>query len=102
MPIQDGPLKAEVAFCVRGMISPLLANIFLHHVLDEWYESTVRPRLRGRSTLVWFADDFVWRSRISATPSGSWRYWESGCTVRAYAPPREGALCRLPRHPAGG
>jgi len=42
-----------------GVISPLLANLFLHHVLDEWYEGTVRPRLRGRSILVRFADDFV-------------------------------------------
>lgn len=42
-----------------GVISPLLANIVLHHVLDEWYESEVRPRLRRRSALVRFADDFV-------------------------------------------
>jgi len=42
-----------------GVISPLLANIFLHHVLDEWYASEVRPRLKGRSTLVRFADDCV-------------------------------------------
>jgi hypothetical protein len=41
------------------VISPLLANIFLHHVLDEWYAGEVRPRLRGRSTLARFADDFV-------------------------------------------
>jgi RNA-directed DNA polymerase len=37
----------------------MLANIFLHHVLDEWYEGEVRPRLAGRSTLARFADDFV-------------------------------------------
>ena len=42
-----------------GVISPLLANIFLHHVLDEWFESEVRPRLKGRCTLVRFADDAV-------------------------------------------
>jgi len=42
-----------------GVISPLLANIFLHHVLDEWYANAVRPRLSGKSTLVRFADDFV-------------------------------------------
>ncbi len=42
-----------------GVVSPLLANIFLHHVLDEWYANEVRPRLRGASTLVRFADDFV-------------------------------------------
>jgi hypothetical protein len=33
------------------MISPCLSNIFLHHVLDEWFESEVRPRLKGGLTL---------------------------------------------------
>jgi len=42
-----------------GVISPMLSNIFLHHVLDEWFENEVRPRLTGDCTLVRFADDFV-------------------------------------------
>jgi RNA-directed DNA polymerase len=42
-----------------GVVSPMLANIYLHHVLDEWFESEVRPRLTGKGTLVRFADDFV-------------------------------------------
>ncbi len=42
-----------------GVISPILSNIFLHHVLDEWFEDVVRPRLKGKATLVRFADDFV-------------------------------------------
>ncbi len=42
-----------------GCISPLIANIFLHHVLDEWFEKEVKPRLKGKSFLVRFADDFV-------------------------------------------
>lgn len=42
-----------------GVISPLLANIYLHHVLDEWYVNQVKPRLKGRSFLVRFADDFI-------------------------------------------
>jgi RNA-directed DNA polymerase len=40
-------------------ISPLLANIFLHYVLDEWFEQEVRPRLKGQAFLVRYADDFV-------------------------------------------
>ena len=36
-----------------------LSNIFLHHVLDEWFEFEVRPRLKGRCTLIRFADDAV-------------------------------------------
>jgi RNA-directed DNA polymerase len=42
-----------------GVISPVLSNIFLHHVLDEWYVKTVKPRLKGRSFLIRFADDFT-------------------------------------------
>lgn len=42
-----------------GVISPLLANVYLHEVLDEWWERQVRPRLKGRSFLVRYADDFV-------------------------------------------
>jgi RNA-directed DNA polymerase len=42
-----------------GVISPLLANIFLHYVLDEWFVKEVCPRLKGQAFLVRFADDFV-------------------------------------------
>jgi group II intron reverse transcriptase/maturase len=42
-----------------GVISPLLANVYLHEVLDTWWERDVKPRLRGRATLVRYADDFV-------------------------------------------
>lgn len=42
-----------------GVISPLLANIYLHTVLDEWFARDVLPRLRGRAHLVRYADDFV-------------------------------------------
>lgn len=40
-----------------GVISPLLANVFLHYVLDEWFAEEVRPRLAGRSSLTRYADD---------------------------------------------
>jgi RNA-directed DNA polymerase len=40
-----------------GVISPCLSNIFLHHVLDEWFETVVKPRLRGECVLVRYADD---------------------------------------------
>lgn len=42
-----------------GVISPLLANIFLHYVLDEWFEEVVRPRLQGEAFVIRYADDFV-------------------------------------------
>jgi len=42
-----------------GVISPLLANIYLHEVLDTWLEQDVRPRLRGSASWVRYADDAV-------------------------------------------
>jgi group II intron reverse transcriptase/maturase len=42
-----------------GVISPLLANVFLHYVLDVWFRQEVAPRLRGRAHLIRYADDFV-------------------------------------------
>ena len=42
-----------------GVISPLLANIYLHYVLDSWFEEQVVPRLYNRATLIRFADDGV-------------------------------------------
>lgn len=42
-----------------GVISPLLSNLFLHYVLDDWFEREVKPRLRGRAYLIRYADDFV-------------------------------------------
>ena len=42
-----------------GVISPLLANVYLHYVLDEWFAKEVLPRLKGRAFLIRYADDFV-------------------------------------------
>ncbi len=42
-----------------GVISPLLANVYLHYVLDEWFVHDVLPRMQGRAFLIRYADDFV-------------------------------------------
>lgn len=42
-----------------GVISPLLANVYLHYVVDEWFVKEVQPRMRGRACIVRFADDAV-------------------------------------------
>jgi RNA-directed DNA polymerase len=42
-----------------GVISPLLSNIYLHEVLDTWFEQEVKPRLSGSAFLIRYADDFV-------------------------------------------
>jgi len=42
-----------------SVISPLLSNIFLHYVLDEWFSEQIQPLLKGRSFIVRYADDFI-------------------------------------------
>lgn len=42
-----------------GVISPLASNVYLHYVLDQWFETEVKPILRGRASMVRFADDAV-------------------------------------------
>jgi hypothetical protein len=76
--VVDGSLKRLVGKCLHvgvldgeeyseptegtvqgSTLSPLLGNVYLHHVLDVWFEQTVRPRLRGEAHLVRYADDAV-------------------------------------------
>lgn len=42
-----------------GTISPLLSNVYLHYVLDEWFNEQIKPLLKGDSMLIRFADDFL-------------------------------------------
>jgi group II intron reverse transcriptase/maturase len=42
-----------------GTLSPMLANIFLHYVLDEWFEKEIRPQVSGECHLVRYCDDFI-------------------------------------------
>ena len=42
-----------------GLISPILANVYLHYVLDTWFEYEIKPRLNGEAYLVRYADDFI-------------------------------------------
>jgi RNA-directed DNA polymerase len=41
------------------VISPLLANVYLHHILDQWFEEEVKPRLKGKAFEVRYVDDAV-------------------------------------------
>jgi group II intron reverse transcriptase/maturase len=49
----------ETGTAQGSVLSPLLGNVYLHYALDLWFETEVRPRLRGRASLVRYADDFV-------------------------------------------
>lgn len=42
-----------------GLISPVLANVYLHYVLDLWFEKMIKPRLKGQAFLIRYADDFL-------------------------------------------
>lgn len=56
--LEDGAVTyPETGTPQGGVLSPLLANVFLHEVLDVWFEHEVRPRLKGQAFLVRYADD---------------------------------------------
>ena len=58
--LEDGAVwYPEAGTPQGGVISPLLANIFLHEVLDVWFEQDIKPRLTGRAVLIRYADDAV-------------------------------------------
>jgi group II intron reverse transcriptase/maturase len=58
--LEDGSVSYPDAGTPQGgVISPLLANIFLHEVLDEWFDREVKPRLAGKAALFRYADDAV-------------------------------------------
>lgn len=107
--IEDGLLcRTTEGSPQGGVISPCLSNVFLHHVLDEWFESEVRPRLKGDCTLVRYADDalmafdnIVDAQRVLAVLGK--RFARFGLTLHPdktriidFRPPRKGGV----RHPA--
>jgi group II intron reverse transcriptase/maturase len=58
--MEDGTLSFPDSGSPQGgVVSPLLANVYLHKVLDDWFEKQVRPRLAGRAVLIRYADDAV-------------------------------------------
>jgi retron-type reverse transcriptase len=62
--LEDGKLlHPDTGSPQGGVISPILANIYLHAVLDEWFADVVKLRLRSRAHLVRYADDCAPRRR---------------------------------------
>ena len=58
--LEDGEISyPEEGTPQGGVVSPLLANVYLHYVLDVWFERDVKPCLRGRAFLIRYADDFI-------------------------------------------
>ena len=58
-PSRNCPFELEITFCVRGVISPLLANVYLHYVFDLWVEAWRRKAASGEMVFVRYADDLV-------------------------------------------
>jgi group II intron reverse transcriptase/maturase len=89
-----------------GVVSPVLSNVYLHHVLDEWFVKQVQPRMRGQSFLVRYADDLVMgfaceedaRRVLAVLPK---RFGKYGLTIHPdktrlvpfRRPPRSGSGC---------
>src|SRR5665648_311575 len=58
--MENGVIQAsEVGTPQGGSISVLLSNVYLHYVLDLWFEKVVKPRLKGEAYLIRYIDDFV-------------------------------------------
>jgi len=58
--MEDGKVEAtEIGTPQGGNLSPVISNVFLHYVLDLWFEKKVKPNLKGYAKYCRFADDFV-------------------------------------------
>jgi len=58
--MEQGTIRySEAGTPQGGVISPVLSNVYLHEVVDSWFERVVKPVLEGRGALVRYADDFV-------------------------------------------
>ena len=95
-------LEASEGTAQGSSLSPLLGNVYLHHVLDVWYERDVRPHLKGRSALIRYADDFVLCFALAEDAERVWRvlgkrFAKFGLTLHpkktrsfTFQPPRDG------------
>ena len=62
--MEEGKLhKTEEGTPQGGVVSPVLANIYLHYALDLWFENAVKPGCKGESYIVRYADDCAPRRR---------------------------------------
>lgn len=58
--MEDGKIiESDKGTPQGGLISPILANVYLHYVLDLWFTKGIKPKLKGEAYLVRYADDFI-------------------------------------------
>jgi RNA-directed DNA polymerase len=55
----EAMVEPELGTVQGSVLSPLLGNVYLHYVLDRWFATEVKPRLRGKATLIRYCDDFI-------------------------------------------
>ena len=55
----EGLSQPQLGTVQGSVLSPILGNVYLHYVLDLWFETVVKPRLRGKATLIRYCDDFI-------------------------------------------
>ena len=68
-----------------GIVSPILANVYLHYVLDLWFERTVKPRIDGKAMLIRYADDCVPRAPPAALVTIKWTPTLNSANVTRFA-----------------
>ena len=90
-----------------GVVSPVLANIYLHYVLDLWFERVVRPQQQGRCRMIRYADDFVacfeYRHEAEAFEKGLERHgWPNLGWKWQRTKPRRCALAPMAGRTMGG
>jgi len=114
--LEDGTLSYPQAGSPQGgVVSPVLSNVFLHYVLDEWFAQDVQPRLAGRAFLIRYADDAVIgfsnerdaRRVLDVLPKRFGRYGlrlhpEKTQLIRFQRPPRQSDQKRPPPDRAPG
>ena len=98
--LEDGLLRHGTEGSPQGgVVSPCLSNIFLHHVLDEWFENEVKPRIKGeKCTLVRYADDAVMAFEDFLDAQRVLRRSGKRLDGDELRSSRQDALCRLPLH----
>jgi len=59
--VLDGEVfsRPEEGTVQGSILSPILGNVYLHHALDRWFEGEIKPRLKGKATLIRYADDLL-------------------------------------------
>jgi RNA-directed DNA polymerase len=84
---EDGSLSyPESGTPQGGVVSPVLANVYLHEVLDKWFQGEAKPRLKGQAFLIRYADDFVIVFELQADAEKVWevlpqRFGKFGLTL---------------------